>query len=88
MLLIVAGNYRQAKECARGRGLPPTDWRYAAGVHSVMGLSRDVPVFITGDWYEKTENTDILSYLRSRGNPISREKVRSRRFDARHFKKQ
>ena len=56
VVLVFAGNYRQAQEYAREHGLER--WRYAADARSIYGL-RNPDVRKVGTYYERRDFLEI-----------------------------
>lgn len=62
-LLIVAGNFRQANDYAKGRGFPPGKWVYVSGERTIRGR-REVPVVFVGTYWERRDLPEIVGDLR------------------------
>ena len=64
-VLVMAGNYRQAEDWARARGLQPRDWVYASAEGNLGGLhfSRYA---IVGTFYQRKDWFSLRQYMRTR----------------------
>lgn len=66
-LIIFAGNYAQALQCAQERGTPPCRFTFAADRWRLAGLNRDDFDYIThGTWKQNEEVVEAFEYWMTR----------------------
>lgn len=73
-LLIFAGSYQQALQCAQERGLQPTQFLYASDRWRLAGLNPDGRVHATyGSWKKNEEVVEAFEYWTTRPNAMTTE---------------
>jgi hypothetical protein len=62
LVLIVAGNYQQAKYLADANHLPKRVWRYVERIDSLRGWV-NAQVCFYGTWYRRSDALEIADYV-------------------------
>jgi len=58
MILVLAGNHRQATEWAREKDLSSDEWRYVRDVHDLYGHD-DAEIVHVGQWCNQDRGNDF-----------------------------
>ena len=62
IILLLARNYAQARECAERHRLDQSDWAYISGPLSIVGL-RNAVVWRVGDYYCRDDLHSVESMI-------------------------
>ena len=71
-LLILAGNYIQAKHAAQSLGLDERSWRYIHGTAALAGI-RNPSGILVGTFWERSDSHDIKKHFLAVGGKLSEE---------------
>jgi hypothetical protein len=63
MIFILAGNHRQAEDCARRNHLPKRDWVYLHSREQLLG-HRGGMVWYYGTWWERADTSRLEEIMR------------------------
>lgn len=66
MILILAGNAKQAELCATKNKLHPTFWKYIDSPNSIAGLSAENTLWLVGSFAFNMEAKSIIDDARSK----------------------
>lgn len=62
-LLIIAGDYEQARNYAKGARLPPNKWRYVGGSEQLMGM-RGARYVVVGTARQRDDYHKLMELVR------------------------